>query len=60
MTFWDYILLYLLALPAVYVLARVIFTAFHRSKADFLRRYFHGTSETKGHNGSGADDPPGF
>lgn len=33
---------------AVYGLARLVFTAYFRAKAEFLRRFFNGTDQTEG------------
>lgn len=47
----DLFLLYFIAIPiAVYGLSRIIFTAYFKSKANYLRRFFHGNGETKNGN----------
>jgi len=38
----ENLILFVLGPVAVYGLARLVFTAYFRSKADYLRRFFHG------------------
>ena len=49
------VVLIVLAPIAVYGLARLVFTAYFRSKADYMRRFFsHGNiDKTEGNNESG-------
>lgn len=42
---FSLLLLILLAPLAVYGLARLVFTAYFRTKADYLRRFFHGVDK---------------
>lgn len=40
--------IYFVLIPiAVYGLARLVFTAYFKSKANYLKEFFHGNSETK-------------
>lgn len=47
LTATEILILSLLAPVAVYGLARLIFAAYFITKANFLRRFFHGTDQTK-------------
>ena len=41
-------IIYFVLIPiAVYGLARIVFTAYFKSKADYLRRLFHGNNKTE-------------
>jgi hypothetical protein len=46
---FENIIIYFVLIPiAVYGLARLVFTAYFRSKANYLKEFFHhGNSETK-------------
>lgn len=51
----DGLLLFLLLVLgpcAVYILARIIFTAYFRSKGEFLRKYFNGSITDQKGDGS--------
>lgn len=40
-------LVWVLVPVAVYGISRIVFAAYFRAKADYLRRYFHGNDQEK-------------
>lgn len=45
--FWGSLWFWLLVPLAVYGVSAIVFAAYFRAKADYLRRYFHGTDQEK-------------